>query len=102
MKLKSEIILCVSVLAVMAGPLAAQPWLEFVKNPILTEDDRRSIMFSYVDRNLPVIEIPTTKHAWEQSREPLRRRILKVVGLEDLEERGPVRWISKGRIDRDT
>ena len=56
------------------------------------------MMFSYVDQHLPPIAIPET----EQQRRALRDRILKVVGLEDLAKRGPVRWISKGRIERDT
>src|SRR4051812_40222550 len=85
-------------LAVLACPAAAQPWVEFLRTPILTDDDRRSMMFSYVDQHLPPIAMPET----EQQRRALRDRILKVVGLEDLERRGLVRWISKSRIERDT
>jgi len=85
-------------LATLACPAAAQPWVEFLRTPILTEDDRKSMMFSYVDQHLPPIAIPQT----EQQRRALRDRILKVVGLEDLEKRGPVRWISKGSLERET
>jgi hypothetical protein len=48
------------VLAALGARLAAQSWLEFLNDPILSEDDRRSMMFSYVDHHLPAIEIPTT------------------------------------------
>ena len=81
----------------LACPAAAQPWVDFLRTPILTDDDRRSMMFSYVDQHLPPIAIPQT----EQERRALRDRILKLVGLEGLKDRGPVRWISKGRIERD-
>ena len=85
-------------LALLGCPAAAQPWVEFLRTPVLTDDDRRSMMFSYVDQHLPPIKIPET----EQERRALRIRILKVVGLEGLENRGPVKWISKGSIERDS
>jgi len=88
-------------LAMLAG-LAANSWISFLNDPILPADDRQSMMFSYVDRHLPAIEIPTTKDAWERAKGPLREQILKLVGLTELQKRGPVRWIGKGRIDRDT
>ena len=102
MPLKIAALRRMALLAIFGLPLAAQSWVGFLKTPILTEDDRRSMMFSYVDRHLPPIEIPKTKEAWEQARGPLREQILELVGLSNLKSRGPVRWVSKGRIDRDT
>jgi acetyl esterase/lipase len=81
--------------------LVAQPWIDFLKSPILSEDDRGSMMFSYVDRHLPTIEIPGSKDEWQRRRAALRKAILELVGLSDLERRGPVRWTSRGQIERD-
>lgn len=88
----------ICLVAVLAWPAAAQPWADLLRTPILTEGDRRSMMFSFVDRNLPPISVPER----DEERLALRVRILKTVGLEDLEKRGPVRWVSKGSTDRDT
>ena len=81
--------------------LSAQPYLDALKKPVLSDEDRRSMMFSYVDRHLPQIEIPVSKDQWEQRRVRLRREILQLVGLEDLDKRGPVRWVTKGKLERD-
>ncbi|MCW5977905.1 MAG: prolyl oligopeptidase family serine peptidase [Bryobacteraceae bacterium] len=89
-------------LALCGEPVFAQPWLDFLKQPVLSEEDRRSMMYSYVDANLPPIELPSTRRAWEERKGPLRARILKLVGLERLDERAPVRWVAKGRIERDS
>jgi len=102
MILKAGMPFTVLIFVAFGSPLAGQPWLDFLKIPVLADDDRSSMMFSHVDRHLPTIEIPATKGAWEETRGPLRQRILKLVGLEDLERRGPVRWSSKGRIERDS
>ena len=50
-------------LAVLGCPAAAQPWIDFLRTPILTDDDRQSMMFSYVDQHLPPIAIPETEQA---------------------------------------
>src|SRR3954463_12410349 len=92
----------VFLLSALSLRVGAQSWIDYLKTPILTEDDRRSMMFSFVDHHLAPIDIPSTKEAWEQAREPLRKRILEVVGLQDLEKRDPVHWISRGRIERDS
>jgi hypothetical protein len=88
---------------ILLGPilLNAQPYLELIGKPILPEETRRSMMYSYVDRNLPPIALPGTRAAWETRRLQLRNEILQSVGLEDLDRRGPARWSSRGRIDRD-
>src|SRR2546425_11619756 len=83
-------------------PLLAQSYLDLLQRPILGEDERRSMMYSYVDRNLPPIELPADKLAWEAARPRLREEILRLVGLEALDRRGPAKWVSKGRIERDT
>src|SRR6266404_4990108 len=84
-----------------AFSLSAQPYLDALKKPVLSVEDRRSMMFSYVDRHLPQIEIPASKEQWEQRRVRLRREILQLVGLENLDKRGPVRWVAKGKVERD-
>src|SRR4051812_1394000 len=91
----------IPLLVLFAASLAAQPWIDFLKQPVLSEDDRRSMMFSYVDRHLPGIEIPGNKDEWQRRRSALRKAILELVGLSDLERRGPVRWTSRGQIERD-
>ena len=84
------------VLAGMAAlSLSAQPYLDALKKPVLSDDDRRSMMFSYVDRHLPRIEVPTSREQWEQQRVRLRQEIWQIVGLADLEKRAPVRWSPK-------
>jgi cephalosporin-C deacetylase-like acetyl esterase len=92
----SRLKICLVVL--LAWPAAAQPWADLLRAPILTEGDRQSMMFSFVDRNLPLISVPER----QEERLALRVRILKSVGLEDLEQRTPIRWIAKGAIERDT
>lgn len=86
----------------LRGPLVAQPWIDFLKQPVLAEDERRSMMYSYVDAHLPPIELPSTKRAWEQRKAQLRTEILRLVGLPELDRRTPVRFLSKGFIERDT
>ena len=41
-------------------PLRAQTDLSLLQTPILDESERRSMMFSFVERNLPPIELPDT------------------------------------------
>jgi hypothetical protein len=45
--------------------------------------------------------LPETRAAWESRKPQLRKEILQSVGLEDIDRRGPVRWSSRGRIDRE-
>ena len=74
---------------ILLGPilLNAQPYLELIRKPILPEDTRRSMMYSYVDRNLPPITLPETRAAWESRKPQLRKEILQSVGLEDIDRR---------------
>ena len=81
--------------------LHAQSYFQILQAPVLSEAERHSMMYSFVDRNLPAIELPSTLREWESRKPQLRAQILKDVGLEDLDRRGPVKWISKGIIDRD-
>jgi hypothetical protein len=78
-----------------------QSYLQFFHEPILSEAERSSMMYSFVDRNLPLIPVPSTRAEWEQSKPKIRAEILKRLGLENLDQRGPVKWISKGFIDHD-
>ena len=55
-------------------PVVAQPWLDPLKQPILPESDRRSMMFSYVDRQLRALEIPGTLPDWIAHRTRLSDR----------------------------
>jgi Prolyl oligopeptidase family len=73
---------------------------DLLRTPILSESERHSMMYSFVDRNLGPIELPSTLAAWEQRKPRLRDQIRQIVGLEDLDERGPLKWISKGFINR--
>jgi hypothetical protein len=82
-------------------PLRAQTDLSLLQNPILDESDRRSMMFSFVERNLPPIELPATLAAWEARKRILLEQIHRLVGLEDLQHRGPIKWIARGLLDRD-
>jgi acetyl esterase/lipase len=82
-------------------PLRAQTDLSLLQNPILDESDRRSMMFSFVERNLPPIELPATLAAWEARKPILLEQIHRLVGLEDLQHRGPIKWIARGLLDRD-
>jgi hypothetical protein len=59
-------------------------------------------MVSFVDRNLPPIAVPSTLKEWEARKPELLVEILKSVGLQDLNLRGPMKWLSKGSIDRDS
>lgn len=83
------------------GLLIGQPFLELIRKPVLEEAERRSMMYSFVDRNLPSIELPNTSSEWEKRKPQLRKEILRATGLEDLDRRGPVRWSSRGKIERD-
>jgi len=89
-------------LVLLAGVLTAsgQSPQELLRTPILPESERQSMMYSFVDRSLTPIELPTTLAAWEQKKPLLRDRIRQTVGLEDLDQRGPVKWVSKGLINR--
>lgn len=73
---------------------------EILQRPILAEFERQSMMYSFVDRNLSPIEFPSTLTAWKERKTLLRDQIQKVVGLEDVDKRGAVKWISKGFVDR--
>ena len=97
-------ILCAVMRLLLAAqsPAIAQSFLEFLQRPILERDDGRYMMYSYVDRNLPPIELPDNKAAWEAARPRLLAEIRRLVGLGDVDRRGPVKWTSKGRIDRET
>ncbi|HUQ91062.1 MAG TPA: hypothetical protein VM120_05215, partial [Bryobacteraceae bacterium] len=84
------------------GGMRAQPYAELLRKPVLPEEARRSMMYSYVDRNLPTMELPSSKAAWDAGRPRLLSEIRRLVGLSDLEQRAPLRWVSKGVLDRDT
>ncbi len=85
----------------LACTLSAQPYLDLLEKPILDQEQRRSMMYSYVDRNLRPIEASASREQWEARKRLLRKEILEIVGLEDLESRGPLKWVSKGVLDRD-
>lgn len=89
-------------LALLAGALTApgQSPQELLRTPILPETERHSMMYSFVDRGLTPVELPTALAAWEQRKPLLRDQIRQTVGLEDLDKRGPVKWVSKGLINR--
>jgi len=82
-------------------PLFAQSDLELMQKPILSAGEARSMMFSFVERNLAPVELPSTLEGWEAKRPSLLKQIQKVIGLEKLEERGPIKWFSKGLLDRE-
>jgi hypothetical protein len=85
-----------------AFPLCAQPDLDLLQKPILNPTERQSMMFSFVERNLRPIDLPSTLADWETRKPILLDQIHKLVGLEDLQHRGPVKWIAKGLLDRDS
>ena len=89
-------------LLVVQSPLMAQYYLEFLQRPILERDEARFMMYSYVDRNMPPIRLPDNKAAWEAARPQVVAEIRRLVGLDEVERRGPLKWTSKGRIDRET
>src|SRR5262245_31693596 len=80
----------------------AQSYLEFLQRPILERDEARFMMYSYVDRNMPPIKLPGDKAAWEAARPQVLADIRRLVGLDEVERRRPVKWTSKGGIDRET
>ena len=82
-------------------PLYAQSYAELLQKPILSEAEGHSMMFGFVERNLRRLELPSTLKAWEARKPLLLDQIQRVVGLENLDQRGPVKWISKGLLDRD-
>jgi hypothetical protein len=100
--MKRSRVLAAGMKGLFAVSLAAQPWVDFLKQPILSPEERRSMMYSYVDAHLPPIGLSSTIQEWKQKREPLRTEILRLVGLPQLDQRGPVKWVSKGRIERDS
>jgi pimeloyl-ACP methyl ester carboxylesterase len=59
------------------------------------------MMSNFVDRNLTPVPLPSSRETWESRRKELRREILNIVGLSDLDDRGRLRWLSKGIIDRE-
>ena len=83
-------------------PLCAQADLDLLQKPILNPTERQSMMFSFVERNLPPIDLPSSLADWESRKPILLDQIHKLVGLEDLQHRGPVKWIAKGLLDRDS
>jgi cephalosporin-C deacetylase-like acetyl esterase len=91
----------VLVLALAAPAGAFAQYLEALTRPILPEPQRRSMMYAFVERNLAELPVPATRTAWEAQRAQLRERILRSVGLPDLDRRAPVRWSSKGTIARE-
>lgn len=72
----------------LALSASAEPYEKILLKPILPEVERRSMMPSFVDRNLPAIELSSTLEAWESRRKDLRTEILRIVGLSDLDPSG--------------
>ena len=81
--------------------LFAQSYTELLQKPILTEAEGHSMMFSFVERSLHPIELPSTLKEWEARKPLLRHQIQQIVGLENLDQRDLVKWVSKGFLDRD-
>ena len=81
--------------------LFAQSYTELLQKPILAEGEGHSMMFSFVERSLHPIELPSTLKEWEARKPLLRHQIQQIVGLENLDQRDPVKWVSKGFLDRD-
>ena len=93
--------LLVSLVHLVCGFIAyGQSLQDYLSTPILPEPERHSMMYSFVDRNLGPIDLPTTLAAWEQRKPLLRNQIRQAIGLDDLDERRPLKWISKGFINR--
>jgi hypothetical protein len=82
-------------------PLFAQSDLDLMQKPILSVGEARSMMFSFVERNLTSIELPSTLEEWEAKKPSLLKQIKNIVGLQELDERGPIKWLSKGLLDRE-
>jgi hypothetical protein len=72
-----------------AGAATDRSWEGWLDRKLLPEQEARSMMGGFLQRQLRPLPLPATREAWLARRDALRREVLAVLGIDDLV---PPKW----------
>src|SRR5262249_49559832 len=96
---KTRICIAAAPLLFMAAASGQLP-SSYITGPILPEETARSEMYEFVNASMPAPPRFSTLAEWKDYRPKLQKRILKLIGADDILARHKLNVVSKGRISR--
>lgn len=73
----------------------------WVTRPLLPAETSRSQMHAFVNAGIPPLPKFSTLDEWEVYRTETRRRILRLIGVDDILAKHKLNFVRKGKIERD-